>query len=489
MSINYIPNDPLAVGVPTRVITPPTQPTGNVARVSVSGSAREARYQPHTRQFDFWQTQTALIRGLERWRDLDGALLRRWFGNRQTLPILTNAGDDLNAFYDRRSLQFFSHTFQGRTVHSCESVDIVTHEQGHALLDAVRRDFFDAPFVEAAAFHESFGDCYAVMVALADSGLRTAALAASPDLSSQQFLSQLAEELGDAIRREFGPVSVEPGALRRALNTFQYADPATLPANAPASQLSREPHNFSRVFTGCFYDVIRNVFNAGPRTAARLGTVATTVGKIWIAAVRSVPLTAKVFEGVGRRMLQVDLTQNGGANATHIQNAFRAHNIGLGGVSTSVPTPLDAPARVAASRALAMSLGVRKSGKLDMNFVDSPTHGEIAHVSAYQPLKLTGALDGLAIMVPATARVAVHGRSIVGMLGDIQPITETVEQDAAMFAQTLAANGQIEGLGARQRRTHQRPTHEVQSVRGRKLIVRRRFTCGPACWQYLKPEA
>ena len=43
-------------------------------------------------------------------------------------------------------------------------------------------------------------------------------------------------------------------------------------------------------------------------------------------------------------------------------------------------------------------------------------------------------------------------------------------------------NGFLEGLGARQRRTHQRPTHEVQSVRGRKLIVRRRFTCGPACW-------
>src|SRR5262245_34322787 len=358
MSINFVPNDPLAVGVPTRVITPPTPPTGNVARVSVSGTAREGRYAPHTSQFDFWQTQTALIRGLERWRDLDGALLSRWFGNRQTLPVNTNAGDDLNAFYDRRSLQFFSHTFQGRTVHSCESVDIVCHEQGHAFLDAIRRDFFDAPFVEAAAFHESFGDCYAMMVALADSGLRTAVLAASPDLSSQQFLSQLAEELGDAIRREFGPDSVEPGALRRALNTFQYADPATLPANAPASQLSREPHSFSRVFTGIFYDTIRNAFNAGPKTATRLGQTATTIGKIWIAAVRNVPLTATVFQGVGRRMLQVDVTLNGGANAVFIQNAFRAHNINLGGATTAEPTPIAGPAGVAASRALAMSLGV-----------------------------------------------------------------------------------------------------------------------------------
>jgi hypothetical protein len=89
-------------------------------------------------------------------------------------------------------------------------------------------------------------------------------------------------------------------------------------------------------------------------------------------------------------------------------------------------------------------------------------------------------------MVPAPARVAVKDAPIVGVLGDVQPVTDTVQQEAAMFAQTLAVNGQIEGLGTRRRRTRQ-PTHEVQSVRGRKLIVRRRYTCGPGCWECWKP--
>lgn len=478
--INFVPNDPLATDAPTRRITPPAMPGGNVARVSVSGAAPAGLYAPHTASFDFWQTQTALVRGLERWRELDGVYLPRWFGNRQTLPVRTNAGDDLNAFYDRRSLQFFSHTFQGRTVHSCESADVANHEQGHALLDAVRSDFFDAPFIEAAAFHESFGDCYALSVSLADSRLRTAALAASPDLGSHQFLSSLAEELGDAIRREFGAQHVEPGALRRALNTFKWVDPLTLPSSTPASQLSREPHNFSRVFTGCFYDTIRNVFTAGPRTAASLGTAATTVGKIWLAAIRGVPLTAKVFEGVGRRMLQADLTQNNGANAVHIQSAFAAHGIVLGGAATSLPTPL-APTgrRVAASRALAARMGARKSAKMEMTFVESPIHGEIAHVAAYQPLKLAGgALDGLSILVPATARVAVRGRTIVGSLGDVSPVTEHLEREATAFAQTLASNGQIEGLATRGARTPGRPTHAIETSRGRRVIVRRGFSCG-----------
>src|SRR5262247_3863818 len=136
--IRFVPNDPGAAGAPTRAITPPPTPAGSAA-VAVSGPAPAGLYRPHTSAFDHWQAQTALIRGLRRWRDLDGAYLARWQGNRRSLPVNTNAGV---------------------TVHACESPDVVNHEQGHALLDAVRPDFWDAPFAEVAAFHESFGDCY-----------------------------------------------------------------------------------------------------------------------------------------------------------------------------------------------------------------------------------------------------------------------------------------------------------------------------------------
>ena len=263
-TIAYTPNDPLASGgPPARHIRPSRLPSGDVATFKVQPSAVAGTYPPLTPEFDYWQTLTALVAGLKTWKAIEGSSLHRWFGNQKTLPVLTNSGDDLNAFYDRSSLQFFAHTFGGVTVHSAESTDVVTHEEGHGLLDAIRSDFFDVPFIEVGALHEAFGDCMAILTAISDKGIRDAMLAASPDLSGNQFVESLAEQLGDAIRREYGPQSVEKGALRHALNTFSWSDPTALPPSAPADKLCGEVHSFSRVFSGAFYDVIRNIYRAG----------------------------------------------------------------------------------------------------------------------------------------------------------------------------------------------------------------------------------
>ncbi len=482
--INFIPNDPLAANAPPqRRIRPPRYPTGNAARFRVQPSAPAGLYTPHTPEFDFWQTQAALILGLRRWRELAGSYLPRWFGNQALLPALANAGDDLNAFYDRDSLQFFSHTFGGQTVHSCESVDIVVHEEGHAFLDAVRPDFFDVPYIEAGALHEAFGDCFALLVALDDGRTRRRVLQASPDLRLHQFVESLAEELADAIRREFGGQYVEPGALRRALNTFRWVDPTTLPSSAPASHLSREVHSFSRVFTGCFYDTIRNIFAAGPRTSAGLNRAATAAGRLLLSAVRTVPATPRLFEGVGRRMVQADIVNNAGANVPHIRAAFAAHGITLAAPATSLPLPLarGAVAPAAAARDLRARLGAPKGARLRFTRVASDLHGDIAHVTAYRPLRLAGvALKGLHILVPAVARVQVKGRAIVGMLGDPVPVAGGQEAHAQAFAQGLAANGDVELERGRaiSRRAPRRPTHVVRTIGGRRTIVRRGFVCG-----------
>ena len=116
--VSFIPNDPMARAAPARKIAPIGFPAG-AARFDVRPTAPAGLYAVHTPQFDFWQTQTALVLGTRAWKALDGTYLPRWFGNKAVLPARTNAGDDLNAFYDRHSLQFFSHTFKGRTVHSC----------------------------------------------------------------------------------------------------------------------------------------------------------------------------------------------------------------------------------------------------------------------------------------------------------------------------------------------------------------------------------
>src|SRR5262249_51011539 len=150
---------------------------------------------------------------------------------------------------------------------SGESPDVCCHEMGHAILDAIRPQLFDAQTIEAAAFHESFGDMSALLSALQVASFRQALLAeTSGAVGHASRLSRMAEQLGAAIRVGH-PDAVDPDCLRNAANSFFYVDPQTLPPSAPASQLSSEPHSFSRVFTGAFLDILGGIFKtqgAGP---------------------------------------------------------------------------------------------------------------------------------------------------------------------------------------------------------------------------------
>src|SRR5262249_31710890 len=154
-------------------------------------------------------------------------------------------------------VRFFDFNDGTQTTFSGNSTDTVSHEVGHALLDSVRPELFQSMLPEVNAFHEAFGDCMAILTALSDQPTRAALLAASPDLGAKNFVEATSEYLSAAIRRQFG--NVAPSLPRRALNNDKWQLPSTLPPGAfedPPELLSREPHSFSRVFSGCFYDVL-----------------------------------------------------------------------------------------------------------------------------------------------------------------------------------------------------------------------------------------
>jgi hypothetical protein len=484
--VSYTPNDPLATGgPPTRSTAAQNYPPGDIAKFDVQPTATARKYDPHTPGYQFWQAKLALITGLRTWKVLDGKFLRRWYGDQRQLPVLTDNGDDLNAFYDRASLQFFSHTYDGVTVNSAESVDVVTHEQGHAFLDAVRPDFFDVPFIEVGALHEAFGDCMAILCALEDKATRDAVIKASSDLSAPNFVEGLAEALGDAIAREYGQSNVDVGALRHARNTFSWVDPTTLPSNAPAAQLSGEVHSFARVFAGAFYDTIRNIYNSGKHTEQGLRKASRTAGELLIAAIQRVPAAPGTFAGVGQRMLQSDDAINNGANIQAIRDAFSAHGMHLAPAAASLPEPLPKAAR-AATTELRRRLAVPPGTKVEVTQVDTRLQGEIAHVAAYRPVTLDGAgLEGVRVMVPGTTRVSVRrgGGAITGTLGEVTPASGEVEAQARAFARSLLENGDIQTapravrrMGAAPRpavdRGSRKPTHEIRIKRGQPELIR-----------------
>src|SRR5262249_61389954 len=113
---------------------------------------------------------------------------------------------------------------------------------------------------EAAAFHESFGDMSALLSSLQVPSFAQAVFNETQGtLTRSSRLSRLAEQLGAAIRIQH-PDAVSPDCLRNAANSFFYRDPQTLPPRAPASQLSSEPHSFSRVFSAGFLDALMGMF-------------------------------------------------------------------------------------------------------------------------------------------------------------------------------------------------------------------------------------
>lgn len=485
-TVSYTPNDPLASGgPPTRSTATQNYPPGDIAKFDVQPTATPGKYSPHTPEFQFWQAKLALITGLRTWKQVDGKYLRRWYGDQRQLPVWTDAGDDLNAFYDRASLQFFSHSYDGNTVNSAESVDIVTHEQGHALLDAIRPDFFEVPFIEVGALHEAFGDCNALMCAFEDKTIRAAVVKATPDLSASNFAESLAEALGDAIAREYGQSNVEVGALRHALNSFTWVDPTSLPSSAPADQLAGEVHSFARVFVGAFYDTIRNIYNAGKRNEANLRKASRTSGQLLVSAIRTVPAAPNTFAGVGQRMLQADVAKNGGVNVGAIRDAFSAHGMMLPAPVTSLAEPLQ-PNQSAAKTELRRRMAVPPGTKVEVTRVESDLHPDIAHVAAYRPLALDGiGLEGVNVMVPGAARVSIRrgGSSITGVVGDVTPAQGDVDAQARAFARSLLENGDIKVAPRATRRMgaplqpsvdrgSRKPTHEIRIVEGKPTLRR-----------------
>lgn len=200
------------------------------------------------------------------------------------------AGNMPNAYYDRQGLKFFYFNGKsGKKVFTCLSADIVSHELGHALLDAMRPEYFNMANTEIWAFHESFGDCISIFSSLAHPTLVDYILKQTGgDLKKSNLVEGLAEQFG----AELGI----PGALRKAVNSFVYVNPAKLPKNAPDNQLSSEVHSFSRVMTGAFYDILVAVYNHYGSNKDALAKAREFLLKTYIEANRKAPSSANFFQ-------------------------------------------------------------------------------------------------------------------------------------------------------------------------------------------------
>ena len=233
----------------------------------------------------------------------------RWaFGSEQLL-VVPRAGEWANAFYDRssRSLQFFWFpAAAGTTVYTALSRDIVAHECGHALLDAVVPSLYDSATPQSIAIHEAIADLVAVLMALDSRSLRTAVLERSHNtLAGANAFNGIAEEFGMA---RPGPEGVARRALRDLHNQSTLTDLA-----------GARPHTLSTLLSAVFYETLSSIFTAvheeeiakGSASAAAaankaLGRAHIIFRRLLLRGIDYLPPGELSFADVGRATLAAD---------------------------------------------------------------------------------------------------------------------------------------------------------------------------------------
>jgi hypothetical protein len=219
--------------------------------------------------------------------------------NTEPLLVLPHGADMINAFYSRddQQLNFGFFTPPGSppgspATFTCRSLDIVAHETGHAILDALKPNWilFGQP-PQTGGLHESFGDLTAIFLALSQLDQVEAIIAQTKaNLHDKTFLSDLAEE--------FGLVLGRPNGLRNADNDLKL------------SEVGNEVHAISQVFTGAIYDIVADIFaferNPEQKDDARtLYEVGQYVFSLVVRAIEAAPDTRATFADVANQMLTI----------------------------------------------------------------------------------------------------------------------------------------------------------------------------------------
>ena len=363
-------DDPSSIGEARPVARPAVALNKLRLPVKIAGRAPKAgSYERDSDEFRHWAAADALARAVQFWEPLVPEKTRWQTGS--SLPVQLNAGVDLNAYYARGGfdyepgLSFFHYVVAGQDVYSGESPDVATHELGHALLDAIKPELWDVASIEAAAFHEAFGDVSAVLSALQLQSLREAAL---EETNSRVYrssrVSRLAEQMGWAVR-QFDPSAVDHDCLRNAVNSFFYRDPESLPPTAPSTLLSSEPHSFSRVFTAAVVEMLAGMFivhGAGQGKEKELHEATRDAGQLLVDAIGSAPIVPGYFRSLAAHCVLADEKRFAKKYRDVVKGAFVRRGI----------LALDSTRRISAGKIRRCAIARRRYGLTEPLIVQAP---------------------------------------------------------------------------------------------------------------------
>lgn len=250
------------------------------------------------------------------------------------MEVRPHAGEGKTAYYSRwdQSVNFcqWDSPSLGKTVKTAESFDVASHEAGHAILDGLRPGLLSGR--ESKAFHEAFGDCSALMHALQyDSNLERILAENGGDFSKPSLITRLAEEFGSAYNKEDdNPNNDDRPYYRSALNDFKYQPIDSLPSDSypptqPEEVLTSEPHSFSRIWSGAFYQMLGSIYQqeAGKEASLEaLKTAREALSTMWGRSLDLLPSRNLKFPQVAEAMLKEARAYEGGRYAEAISGVL-----------------------------------------------------------------------------------------------------------------------------------------------------------------------
>lgn len=444
--------------------TPPTLSLGPLPLLIRGAAPEPGVYEPGTEAFRYWNASDSLRRAREMWKPhLPDNL--QWAGG-EPLEVDLKGEEEMSATFDRKCLSYWQGTVKGRQIHLADSPDVVAHEFGHAVLDALRPDLWDAALDEVAAFHEAFADITALLAALQLEPLCEQLLQETGGMLYQNSsLSRMAAQFGKAVH-ELNPCAAPPDCLRNAVNSLFYREPMHLPPMAPHTELSSDPHSFSRVLTGGFFEALAGMLRvhaAGPMpTVKELQEVARDAAALLAKAVRSSALSAAFFSEVAGQIIWADTALFQGKYDEVLRSAF----VRRGLLSLEAVRSLKAEA----ARAL-------NSGK--------PAHGA-DEMPRGRDMMMRATAYGLSegALVVRTASFSRRGMIASAALDAGSTPVPGVEQATQSFLETLFRRGRVDfsqckaGLSSVPHTHVKRKTHYLIEQNGQYHLRRRCFDEG-----------
>jgi hypothetical protein len=221
------------------------------------------------------------------------------WGPGRVIQVHPRAGNREKAYYSRKdqSLKFFFYKQNGKTVFTSRSNDVVLHECGHAILDALRPGYWASWQPQTSALHESFADITEMLSFFSQMDQCEAIVThCKGDLSRKSFFKVLT------------PCNI--GSLGSGKRGIRSADNDLI-----LSDVSNEIREVSQVFTGAFFDILVDVYEElrNPEMqddAATLYNVGEQMTTLLVNALLRGPPQNATFHDIAEKMISLEKNKN-----------------------------------------------------------------------------------------------------------------------------------------------------------------------------------